>query len=226
MSPSERFWASRLRWRLHGAWQWPAFALFTLLDALLLDALPPLGAARMDLVLGVLIATFANLFLVGAVAPFLTKRLAQRREAALAGAGADPAQPPPPGAEVYPAPPPPPPEAAREVLQDRVATALLAAGLLAVLVSGLANRPLTVSETDATVEVGRQLRAYVVRSGSHELNRNLDTANTRRLSEGFFRVCVARDDRRRFVCLFIDTDKDPTEVKRDPSAEPNSEFAR
>jgi len=94
------------------------------------------------------------------------------------------------------------------------------------LVSGLANRPLTVSETDATVEVGRQLRAYVVRSGSHELNRNLDTANTRRLSDGFFRVCVARDDRRRFVCLFIDTDKDPTEVKRDPSAEPNSEFAR
>ncbi len=184
------------------------------MDAVLLDKLPPLGAARMDLILGVLIATFANLFLVGAVAPFLTKRLGERRDAALAAAGPSPSEASPP------------PEAAREVLQDRVATALLAAGLLAVLVSGLANRPLTVSETEATEEVGRQLRDYVVRSGSRELNRNLDTANTRRLSDGFFRVCVARDDRRRFLCLFIDTNKDPTQVKRDPSAEPNSEFSR
>lgn len=213
MTSSERFWASRLRWRLHGAWQWPAFALFTLVDGVVLDQLPPLGATRMDLVLGVLIATFANLFLVGAVAPFLTRRLSARRELAPTAASASRAERPPPEAE-------------REVLQDRVATALLAAGLLAVLVSGLANRPLTVSETDATVEVGRELRSYVVRSGSEELNRNLETANTIRLSEGFFRVCIARDDRRRYVCLLVDTSKDPTEVRRDRDARPNAAFAR
>ena len=209
----ERFWTRRLRWRLRGAWQWPAFAVFTLLDGVVLDHLPPLGAARMDLVLGLLIATFGNLFLLGAVAPFLTRKLAQRREDVLAAAGSrqEPAVPI---------------EVEREVLQDRVGTALLAAGLLAVLVSGLANRPVTVSETEATEEVGRQMRAYVDRSGSEELRRNLETANTRRLSDGYFRVCVARDDRRRYVCLFVDTDKDPTEVRRDPSAEPNETFAR
>jgi len=213
VEPRERFWTRRLRWRLRGAWQWPAFVALTLLDGVLLDLLPPLGAARMDLILGLLVATFGNLFLLGAVAPFLTRRLAQRREEALAAAGSRPE-------------PAVPVELEREVLQDRVGTALLAAGLVAVLVSGLANRPVTVSETEATEEVGRQMRAYVERSGSEELRRNLDTANTRRLSDGFFRVCVARDDRRRYACLFVDTNKDPTEVRRDPSAEPNATFAR
>ena len=212
MSSSERFWTSRLRWRLHGAWQWPAFAVLTLVDGVVLDRLPPLGVARMDLILGVLIATFANLFLVGAVAPFLAKRLSQRREAGLAtGAG-------PVGAG-------PSPQAEREVLQDRVGTALLAAGLVAVVVSGLANRPLTVSETEATEEVGRELRSYVIRSGSEELARNLETANTARLSDGYFRACIARDDRRRYLCLLVDTTKDPTEVTKDRDARPNSAFA-
>ena len=95
------------------------------------------------------------------------------------------------------------------MLKDRVATVLLAAGLVAALVSGLANRPVIVSETEATEEVARQVRAYVARSGSQELRRNLETANTIRLSEGFFRTCIARDDRRRNVCLLIDTGQGP-----------------
>jgi hypothetical protein len=210
VAPRERFWTSRLRWRLRGAWQWPTFAVLTILDGVLLELLPPFGVSHMDIVLGLLIATFGNLFLVGVVAPFLSRRLAERREAAPAHARASTA----------------PPQVEREVLHDRVATASLAAGAVAVLVSGLANRPLTVSETEDTEEVGRQMRAYVARSGSEELRRNLDTANTRRLAEGYFRVCVARDDRHRYVCLFVDTNKDPTEVKRDPDASSNADFAR
>ena len=212
MSSGERFWFSRLRWRLRGAWQWPAFGLLTLLDGLVLDRLPPEAPDRLNFIEGVLIATFANLILVGALAPFLAKRLARRREASLAAAGE-----PAPSAESA--------QGQREVLQDRVGTALLAAGLAAALVSGIANRPAIVSETEDTEEVARQLRDYVARSGSEELHRNLETANTIRLSEGYFRVCVARDDRRRHFCLLVDTNKDPTQVRRDPSAEPNSAFA-
>ena len=212
VSTSERFWASRLRWRLRGAWQWPAFAVLTVLDGLVLDRLPPQAPDRVNFIEGVLIATFANLVLVGALAPFLAKRLARRREAALAGAGA-----PPRSTEAS--------RAEREVFQDRVATGLLAAGLAAALVSGIANRPAIVSETEDTEEVGRQLREYVARSGNEELHRNLETANTIRLSEGYFRVCVARDDRRRFVCLFVDTKHDPPRLRRDPSAESNSAYA-
>lgn len=199
-----RFWASRLRWRLRGATQWPAFVVCTLLDGLILDALPPVSSSGWNLIEGVLIATFGNLVLVGALAPFLARRLAQRR----------------PDPETNPLS-----EAERDVLQDRIATVMLVAGLAAALVSGLANRPVIVSETEATEEVGRRLQAYVSHSGDEELQRNLETANTIRLSEGYFRTCIARDDRRRHVCLFVDTNKDPTSVKRDPSAEPNSAYS-
>jgi hypothetical protein len=197
MSSEERFWASRLRWRLRGAMQWPAFVLFTVLDAVVISELPPSVVRESNLIVGLLAATFGNLVLIGAVAPFLAKRLAQRESD----------------------------QTGREILQDRTAAVLMAVGLLACLVSGLANRPVIVSETEDTEEVGRQLRAYVQRSDSEELRRNLETANTIRLSEGYFRVCIARDERRRYFCLFVDTDKDPTEVRRDPSAQPNAGFA-
>jgi len=193
-------------WRLRGAMQWPAFVACTLVDGVILDALPPLFTLRLNLIEGLLIATFGNLFLLGAVAPFLAKRLVRR--SALAAS---------------PAVTPAPPQADREVLQDRVATLALVAGVAACLVSGLANRPLIVSETRATEEVGRELEGYVNRTGSAELRRNLETANTLRLGEGYFRTCVARDDRRRYTCLFVDTNKDPVQVKRDPSNASNSE---
>jgi len=205
VSPGERFWTRRLRWRLRGATQWPAFVALTLLDGLVLDLLPPVTTLGLNYIEGVLIATFGNLFLVGAMAPFLTRRLARRRGMAAAG----PPDAIPPGAEL-------------DVLRDRVATALLFAGLLATLASGLANRPVIVSETEATEENARAVRDFVDHTGDEELVRNLETANTIRLGEGFFRTCIARDDRGELVCLFVDTTEDPAEVRRDPSAEPNS----
>ena len=205
VSRDERFWASRLRWRLRGATQWPAFVALTLVDGLVLDLLPPVATTGLNYLEGVLLATFGNLFLVGALGPFLAKRLARRGQAAPAGG-----------------PPPAQPDAGVEVLHDRVSTALLGAGLIACLASGLANRPVIVSETEATEENARAVRDFVLHTGDDELKRNIETANTIRLGEGFFRTCIARDDRDRFLCLFVDTDKDPTEVKRDPSAEPNT----
>ncbi|HYI81249.1 MAG TPA: hypothetical protein VEW67_10360 [Thermoleophilaceae bacterium] len=207
MSPGERFWTSRLRWRLRGSMQWPAFVVLTIVDGAVLDQLPPLATTGLNFIEGVLIATFANLFLVGAVAPWLARRLVDRRATALATAGA-----------------PPPTQADREVLQDRTATALLIAGLAAVIVSGLANRPVIVSETDATETNANALTRYVERSGDDELVRNLETANTIRLGEGYFRNCIARDDRERYFCVFVDTREDPPEVVVDDSAEPNTVY--
>ncbi|MDQ3645067.1 MAG: hypothetical protein M3356_06135 [Actinomycetota bacterium] len=202
MSSGERFWTSRIRWRLRGATLWPAFVITTLLDGLILDLLPPVATAGLNYVEGVLIATFGNLFLVGALAPFLTKRLARRRRVAPAGGAAV-------GVEV-------------ELLRDRVGTALLAAGVVASLASGLANRPLIVSETEASEQNARVVQDYVNLSGDEELRRNIETANTIRLGEGYFRTCIARDDRDRFVCLLVDTGRDPVDVRRDPSAVPNN----
>jgi hypothetical protein len=200
MNQEERFWPARLRWRLRGATMWPAFIAFTLLDGLLLHLLPPIRTG-VDLIPGILVATFANLFLVGAVAPFLARRIGARR----------------PG-------PPAPEQAAHEVLVDRIGTAVLAAGVLGVLAAGLAARPVVVSETEETEQNARAVRAHVLRSGDPELVRNLETANTIRLAEGYFRTCIARDDRRHNYCLFVDTGDRPTQITRDPSAEPNSAY--
>ena len=52
----------------------------------------------------------------------------------------------------------------------------------------------------------------------------LETANTIRLREDYFRTCVARDDRRRYFCVFVDTAREPARLRRDRSAEPNSDY--
>jgi hypothetical protein len=191
-----------MRWRLRGAWMWPSFIAITLLDGLLLHLLPPVGTG-VDLIPGILLATFGNLVLVGAIAPWLARRLWNRRPAAEPGA---------------------PPRAQLEVLSDRFGTALLVASVFGVLAAGLAARPTVVSETESTEENARAVRDLVLHSGDQELIRNLETANTIRLAEGYFRTCIARDDRRRNFCLFVDTNKEPTEIIRDRSAEPNSTF--
>jgi hypothetical protein len=200
VNQDERFWPARLRWRLRGATMWPAFVVLTLADGLVLHLLPPVRTG-VDLIPGILISTFANLFLVGAVAPFLAGRVRARR----------------PG-------PPAPEQAAREVLVDRFGTALLLAGLVGVVAAGLATRPLVVSETEATEANARAVRQHVLDSGNAELIRNLETANTIRLGDDYFRTCISRDDRERNFCMFVDTSKRPVEIVEDRSAEPNSAF--
>ena len=174
---------------------WPTFIAVTLLDAALMHVLPPV-ATGIDLVPALLISTFANLAVIGGLAPWLAWRIWKRRSAAAPDA---------------------PAKAQREVLADRLGTGLLLAGVLGVLAAGLAARPLVVAETDAKEEAARAIDAHVRRSGDEELIRNLQTANTARNAEGYFRICIALDERGRFACFFVDTNKEPTEITRDPS---------
>jgi hypothetical protein len=198
----ERFWPARIRWRLRGAWMWPTFVAITLLDGLILHLLPPVSTG-VDLVPAILLATFGNLVVIGALAPWLGRRTWKRRPAATPGA---------------------PPRAQLEVLSDRIGTALLVATVVGVLAAGLAARPTVVSETEDTERNANAFRELVLARGDGELIRNLETANTVRLGEDFFRTCVARDDRERYFCAFVDTSSDPPDVDVDGSAEPNSVY--
>ena len=199
MAGRERFWVARARWRLRGAMQWPAFVVLTVVDGLVLYRLSPVGFEFKDPVAPIILAAFGNLFLIAAVAPWLAKRLAARRPAPLL-------------------------DTEREVLGDRVGTTVLALGLVGVVAAGLGNREVVVSETQATERNAAAVRDFIQRTRNPELLRNLETANTVKLSEGYFRTCVARDDRRRYFCLFVDTNKKPAEVVRDRSTEANSKL--
>jgi hypothetical protein len=191
--------------------QWPAFALLTIGDGLLLHLLPPI-ASGIDLIPGIIIASFSNLFLVGAVAPFLARRMIAERKIAGGAVGANGAAHTGPGGAPY------------EVLLDRAATGLLVAGALGLLAAGLASRPLIVSETEATELNARLVRSYVLAHAEPEYRRNVDAANTIRVAEGYFRTCIPADDRRRAWCLLVDTNLDPPDVREDRSATPNDEY--
>lgn len=202
MAADQRFFVRRLRWRLRGAWQWPAFAVLTVGDGLIMHLLP-FTPGGVDLAWGVIVASFTNLFLIGAVAPWLARRLARREQARASVAGGVPI----------------------EVLQDRAATALLAAGAVGLVAAGLAARPTIVSETEATERNARLVREYVLAHGNPEVTRNLDTANTIRLSENYFRTCIAADDRTRAFCYLVDTGSERGEIQEDPNRAPNAEFS-
>lgn len=65
----ERLWASRLRWRLRGAWLAPLVAVLTVADALLIHFRPLAGEGRTALAGALLLAAFLNLVAVAALAP-------------------------------------------------------------------------------------------------------------------------------------------------------------
>jgi hypothetical protein len=202
----ERFWTHRLRWRMRGgSWLWPAFGVAVLVDAAILHFLPPVGSEQqlnaptgLNLVGDLIVAGFTNLFLVAAIAPWLAKRLNAR---------------PVPEGELRPP---------YELHYGRTAAILMAVGALGLVAAGLGNRPLIVSETKATETNARLIRDWVMNHGNAEMKRNLETANTARLSSNFFRTCIANDHRTRYWCFFVDTKVDPAKLTRDPDSRPNS----
>jgi UPF0716 family protein affecting phage T7 exclusion len=194
MGTVDRFWARRLRWRLLGAWRWPAFALFTAIDAVLLHELGT--GVRFNWAVSLILASFANIALLAAADALA--RIAARNRAARRVE--DPHL---------------------EVTIDRGGIALLAVGAVGLAASGLATHHLIVSETNATTANAKAVQSWVGHNATAEYRRNLETANTEKLADGYFRTCIADDARERFLCLFVDTKKKPPEVVRDPSTEPN-----
>ena len=196
MDRDERFfWPARVRWRLRGAWMWPTFVAVTLLDALILHLLPPIGTG-VDLIPALLLATFGNLFLVGAIAPWLA-RATWRREPVTQPAA--------------------PPRARLEVLTDRIGTGLLLATIVGVVAAGLAAKPLVVAETEAKERAAKALYNYVSDSNSAELLRNRDASDIDKWFDGYFRACIPNDTRTSWTCFFIDVRRDRTKIKKDPS---------
>jgi hypothetical protein len=195
----ERFWPTRIRWRLRGAWMWPTFVAITLLDGVLLHELPPVREG-IGLIPGILLATFGNLVLIGAVGPWLARRMWKRRPAADPGA---------------------PPKAQLEVLSDRIGTGLLVASVFGILAAGLAARPTVVVETEQRERAAQLLRDYVNAHTSDELRRNLEASDTRRYADGYYRSCIPHDDRERWTCFFIDVREERAVFRRDRSELPN-----
>jgi hypothetical protein len=174
---------------------WPTFIAVTFVDGVILHLLPPIGEG-VNLIPAILIATFGNLILIGAVAPWLARRTWNRRPAAAPGA---------------------PPRAQLEVLTDRIGTGLLLAAIVGVVAAGLAARPLVVAETEAKERAAKTLYSYITTTGSDEQRRNLEASDMAKWFDGYFRACIPSDDRRSWRCYLIDVRGKRAKITEDPS---------
>jgi hypothetical protein len=188
----ERFWPTRLRWRMRGAWQWPAFLVLTPVEGVLLSALPPYEGAPPGVIGGTLLAGFANLFIIAVLAPLAGRALRRRR-----------------------------PDLPRVVAADDAGAALLCALAAVVLVAGLVHRPEAAARERALALAYDATRQYVV-SEAPEYRAGLAGVDLLRLAEDAYRICVPGRGPDRRLCLYVDTDQHPAGVRRDPSTEPNS----
>jgi hypothetical protein len=208
VATGEQFWARRLRWRLIGAWRWPLFLVTTVLDAVIVNKLPPTGGKALFFP-ALFVCSFVNLFLIGAVAPWLARRIAARQGATASG------------------PPTFPPSDHAEVLVDRVAAIVLVLATVGLFAAGLGNRRVVVADTDRLARAGAAVRAYVGAHAPDEIRQRVDAANTHPTQEdGFFRTCIPYDDARRQYCMFVDANKRPPRVTPDRDTRPNEVYFR
>lgn len=195
MEDERRLWLTRLRWRLRGAWQAPAFVVVTLVEAVLLGVLPFAGEG-LGVVPAFLAAGFANLAIVAVVGPLGGLVLRRRR----------------PGLPGF-------------VARDRAATAALLAFLAFLIVAGVAHRPEVREAEDDFAAQSQAVRRYVATHAPPEYRRNIDAADTFKPGDDLFRTCVPGPDPDRAYCVIVLTDRDPPAVRPDRDQRPNAVFS-
>jgi hypothetical protein len=188
----EQVWWSRLRWRLRGAWMWPTFIALTVVDALLLAALPIAGETGPELFPGLLLAGFLNLVAVAVIAPLAGVLVRRRR-----------------------------PDMPRIVAHDYAGTALVAAVTVGLLVVGLAHRPAVQEAERERAATFAAVQRYVLARAPAAYRAHVGMADTVRMDADLFRACVPGGDPNRALCLFVDTSQSPPGVTLDRSRAPN-----
>jgi hypothetical protein len=194
MEGAERVWHRRLRWRVRGAWQWPAFVVLTLVDGILLVVLPPYQGAPENVFPGVLLAGFLNLLAVAVVAPAVGLLVRRRR-----------------------------PDLPRLIASNYAGSWLLLAITVLLVGAGLLHRGAVEAEQAREQAVAGAMHDYVLRE-EPGLRGSLDTIDLIRIDRDYYRVCIPGDEPGHSLCLFVTTDQHPPGVTRDTDELPNRAY--
>ena len=191
----ETVWRRRLRWRLRGAWQWPAFAVLTVVDALLLMRLPFEGDGAG--VLGaVWFAMFLNLLAVALVAPLLGALVRLRRR-----------------------------DLPFFIARDYAGTAGVGLVCAILLVLGLTHRSaIEENEQDFAVQQA-SARRFIAHNGPPAARANATATDTIRIDEDMYRTCAPLAQAERAFCVYVDTSQSPPGIKVDRNRASNQVFA-
>jgi hypothetical protein len=185
----------RLRWKLRGAWLWPAFAVATLLEMLLLHWLP-LAGEDTGLLAALLLAGCLNIIAVALFGGLGGVWLRRRR-----------------------------PDLPKVVADNYAGTAALAGVLLVVVVVGLAHRPQISDERDDLARQRLAVAQWVGVHGDAFTRAHVAAATTVRVDSGLYRTCVPSPDPQRWTCLVVDTAGTAPRVRRDANRESNASFS-
>lgn len=198
---SEPLWRSRLRWSRRGAWQWPAFAVGVIADAIVIHQLPFAGEDGPGIVGAALLSGFFNLLVVAVLAPLFGRGLAARH-----------------------------PSLPRFVADDRAGTVLVGALFVVLLVAGIAHRPAVRAAEDDFAAQAAAARRYAAANAPPEFRPGDARLNTWKQGPDLYRTCVPGPARagsrpRRWWCVFVRTDQAPPRVTRDPDQQSNAKIA-
>ena len=190
----ESLWVTRMRWRMRGAWLWPAFVALTVLEGIALEVLPISGDGPGGVVPGVLLAGFANLIAVATIAPLAGRRLRRKR-----------------------------PDLPRIIADNYAGTALLCAIAAGILALGLVHRPQVLAEQADRGAVAGAVHDYVV-AQAPGYRRGIASTEAVRLDDELYRACVPGPDPKRWLCLFVNTRQRPAGVSLDHDRAPNTAY--
>jgi hypothetical protein len=182
----------RLRWRLRGAWLWPAFVVMTLLETGLLHWLPIAGDGS-RFISALLLAGSLNVIAVaalGAAGGIVLRRV--RRDL---------------------------PKVVADNYAGLAALVLVGA---AFVVAGLVHRPELAAQRAAFHEQSSAVRRWVEAHADDFARAHVDFADSVRIDTDLYRTCVPGPDPKRWLCLIVDTSHSPPWVRRDVSRESNA----
>lgn len=184
-----------MRWRMRGAWLWPAFVGLTVLDGLIVHALPLSGQGT-GLIPALLLSGFINLGAVALIGPLAAWLLRRRRR-----------------------------DLPQIVALDYAGTTLLALVLVTLLAVGSMHHADVTRENRATAFAAGAARDYVARHGPPEYRSNRTGSSTLRVDPGrLYRTCIAGPNPKRPFCVVVHLDTQPPRLVAD-GHEPNSSWA-
>lgn len=171
----ERVWASRLRWRLRGAWLAPLVALLTLADALLIHWRPLAGDGPTGLVAALLLASFLNLVALAALAPLVGAAWRRAR-----------------------------PDLPVVVARDRAGVALVLLVTTGLVVGGALHHGAVVRNADALADAHARGVAWIGTYAPAPFRRHLALADTVALVPGsVYRTCAPDPASGRTWCVVV-----------------------
>lgn len=182
----------RIRWRLRGAWLWPAFLVATVLEVGVLRWLPIAGEGS-GFIAGLLLAGCLNvaaIALLGGIGGVVLRRVRG--------------------------------DLPKVVADDRAGLAALAVVGTALLAAGVVHRPQLRAERAAFADQSQAARLWVQANGDAFARAHVDSADSVQVDEDLYRTCVPGPDPKRWLCVIIDTTRRPPRVRRDVSRESNA----